>query len=265
MTLIKHDNMLNIDSDAILWRYFSFEKFESLLKTESLFFCRADKFSDPFEGTITKEDADNEIEVERRVAKCYNQTFEESAAQARIGIKRNQRQKYRRCIVVNCWHENANESDAMWRLYLKDNEGVAIQTNAQRIANIIDKTSVAVFPSKVRYIDYDLETFYHVIDYPHPNYNIYVPFIHKRKEFIHESEFRLFHEVPDALSNENYWDHQPNEKGVFVPVDLNTLVEKIYFAPTVEDKVISKIKDLTLSHGYNFEFHKSKLSNDPNY
>ena len=33
-----------------LWKYMSFEKFVNLLSTNTLFFTRADKFDDPFEG-----------------------------------------------------------------------------------------------------------------------------------------------------------------------------------------------------------------------
>lgn len=38
------------EDTACLWRYMSFEKFVSLLATKTLFFTRADKFDDPFEG-----------------------------------------------------------------------------------------------------------------------------------------------------------------------------------------------------------------------
>ena len=39
------------DTDTV-WRYMSFEKFANILATESLFFSRADKFDDKFEGYI---------------------------------------------------------------------------------------------------------------------------------------------------------------------------------------------------------------------
>ena len=38
--------------DTTLWRYMSFEKFANLLATGSLFFSRADKYDDKFEGYI---------------------------------------------------------------------------------------------------------------------------------------------------------------------------------------------------------------------
>ena len=36
--------------DAVLWRYMDFTKFVSFLDKSSLFFARADKLGDPFEG-----------------------------------------------------------------------------------------------------------------------------------------------------------------------------------------------------------------------
>ena len=41
------------DEDAV-WRYMSFEKFANMLATESLFFTRADRYEDKFEGYIPK-------------------------------------------------------------------------------------------------------------------------------------------------------------------------------------------------------------------
>ncbi len=55
------------DTD-FLRRYMSFEKFVSLLGTKSLFFTRADKFEDPFEGfmppsvkSIYESEVDNKV------------------------------------------------------------------------------------------------------------------------------------------------------------------------------------------------------------
>ena len=35
-----------------VWRYMNFEKFANILATESLFFTRADKYDDKFEGYV---------------------------------------------------------------------------------------------------------------------------------------------------------------------------------------------------------------------
>ena len=42
------------ESDAVLWKYMNFTKFVSLLEKQALFFARADKLGDPFEGSFSK-------------------------------------------------------------------------------------------------------------------------------------------------------------------------------------------------------------------
>ena len=44
--------------DAVLWRYMDFTKFVSVLDKRALFFSAADKFGDPFEGSISKGTAE---------------------------------------------------------------------------------------------------------------------------------------------------------------------------------------------------------------
>ena len=43
-----------LPDDAVLWRYMDFTKFVSLLEKSSLFFARADKLEDPFEGYLPR-------------------------------------------------------------------------------------------------------------------------------------------------------------------------------------------------------------------
>lgn len=83
--------------------------------------------------------------------------------------------------AVNCWHANEHESAAMWKLYLKSDEGIAIQSTYKRLKeSIIDDEDVLI--GKVNYIDYETD----IID---PN-NQYGSLIHKRKSFEHEKEIR---------------------------------------------------------------------------
>ena len=58
-------------ADAVLWRYMSFTKFVSLLTKKSLFFARADKLGDPFEGSLSQVNIDLRPEI-------YKTTFPKS-------------------------------------------------------------------------------------------------------------------------------------------------------------------------------------------
>jgi len=39
--------------------------------------------------------------------------------------------------AINCWHMNDHESAAMWKLYLKSDEGIAIQSTYRKLKDAI--------------------------------------------------------------------------------------------------------------------------------
>lgn len=238
-------------------------KFQSLLETKSLFFCRVDKFSDPFEGSLPKTEAEYRFEEHKRMDYEFNREFNEELAIKNVNGMGGLHQKLKKGTVVNCWHSNSNESDAMWQLYLKDNEGVAIQSSVDKIAYVIRDIPEKIGISKVRYLNYETDRWYHSVEYPERGYNLYIPLVHKRIEFVHEREVRLIHDVPDAVDDEEYWDRQPNGIGKFINIDIDILVEKIILPPTIDSKAILKIRQLAESFNYNFKFEKSVLSNKP--
>ncbi len=265
MPIVHHPNYIPVATDAVLWRYMDLEKFESLLTKKALFFCRSDKFSDPFEGSIPKKEAAFRMTWQKLRAKEFKEPFNEKTALKAVNSLSLSHIRLKRCTVVNCWHINNNESDAMWRLYLKDNEGVAIQTLTYKLTESLSNVAESIGLSKVRYLDYENDTWYHETNYPHNNYNFIVPFIHKRKEFVHESELRLFRILYDAEHDNEYWDKQEYSKGIFVEVDINKLVDKIVFPPTADDQVVNKIVQLAEKHGFKFQFLHSKLKDSPIY
>lgn len=267
MSIENHDYLIPIESNAILWRYMNFDKFISMLETESLFFCRADKFSDPFEGTIPRKEVEYRPTSFRQICDIYNVPFETEKFEKWESKIIDFNKRTRISTVINCWHINNYESDAMWRLYLKTNEGVAVQTSPQRLLSSFTDTKESINPSKVRYIDFDNDIYFHEIDYPVTSVNSLTTFIHKRVEFKSENEFRLFHIVEDALfyQSENYWNKKDNRIGMFIGVNVETLIDKVYFPPTLgknEQKEIElKVKDL----GYTLNFQPSMMQKNPNY
>ncbi len=265
MPIYNHQNYIPLDAAATVWRYLDFDKFQSLLDTKSLFFCRADKFSDPFEGSIPRHESEFRINTYKHHAEQFQYEYDEEQALKNIRGIQLTHQNFKRGVIINCWHINESESDAMWRLYLKSNEGVAIQSTKERIDATIAKISEEISLSKVRYLDYDKDIWYHKIDYPHKSYNLIVPLIHKRIEFIHEQEFRMFIQIQDAIQSEDYWDDKPIEKGKLIEVDLATLIENVYLPPTIDKKTTDKIIAFSERLGFKFNYLKSKLSSNPFY
>lgn len=267
MPIVDHPCHIQVEDNAVLWRYMSFEKYESLLRSSSLFFCRADKFSDPYECSIPRKEYDFRISPQKfyQEESMFNRdvlTFDLEKAIHNSKAMSAVHKKVKVATTVNCWHMNNNESDAMWQLYLKNNEGVAVRTTTKRLHNALNSTNIKIGFSKVRYINYDTDVWYHPHDYPVKAYNFIIPIIHKRIEFSHENELRLYHYNSDREAV-GYWSSQKNQMGEFVDIDIFSLVESIVFHPTASSSVKDKIISITKQKGYSFSFESSRLSTEP--
>ena len=140
---------------------------------------QSDRYADPFEcSTPVKE-----IEFRRREwLRKTNNNLQETEKHIQNDSKFFQRVK--KATVVNCWHMNESESDAMWRIYLKTNEGVSIQSNFLRIEKAFENTTENICASKVRYIDYKKDIWYNKEEYPICSLNTITPVIHKSKRIL---------------------------------------------------------------------------------
>jgi hypothetical protein len=110
------------ENDAVrVWRYMDFTKLVSLVDSRRLYFTRADKFHDPFEGSWPKTNVDARQSM---VVDVPPEMREALAKQ--IGDMAGHLPRF---LAINCWHMNDHESAAMWKLYLKSNEGIAVQSS----------------------------------------------------------------------------------------------------------------------------------------
>ena len=167
--------------EAKLWRYMDVNKLIALLETCCLFFARADRLGDPCEGALSP--------FNYAVRPHVYPTLEPAALRSLSEQLATAFREQRRHTFVSCWHENKHESAAMWKLYLKSDEGIAIQTTFDRLKRAFalygDRP---VFIGQVRYLDYEKEFI--------PESNSFSPLLHKRRSFAHENEVRA---IIDAL------------------------------------------------------------------
>ncbi|KIC91326.1 DUF2971 domain-containing protein [Flavihumibacter solisilvae] len=264
MPVTTHECELKVLPETKVWRYMSIEKYISLLENGALFFCRSDKFSDPFEGSIPKKEAAGRNDLNKRLGGDITKAMRIIQEENNRGIQ-SLHQRFRRATVVNCWQISNFESDAMWRLYLKDNEGLAVSTTVGKLCDSFENTNLKIGSSKVRYLNYEEDIWYHPVEYPVNSYNMLTPLLHKRKEYSYENEFRLYLHISEALNDERFWENQPNHKGTLVPVDVHTLVEEIILPPTADDSSQKQIEELIRKHCYSFSIRKSALQSTPVY
>lgn len=204
-----------------VWRYMDFTKFVSLLDRKVLYFSRADLFGDAFEGAMPRR---NDRYYSLDGINPY--TPERSKALSEI------RERVRKNVFMNCWHMNERESAAMWKLYARSNEAIAIQTTFQALHNCLPpKTHLGA----VQYIDYENDFI--------PEDSFLRPFMYKRKSFEHEREVRaLIYTRPE--DSESYVGYAFEDIGRTVPVKLNDLIETVYVAPTSTKWFVSLVESV---------------------
>jgi hypothetical protein len=101
------------NQDAVIWRYVNMKKFRDFMKTQELYFCRADLFTDQSEGLppenykpfphLNPLDLNDHRQIDDAIGNVA---------------------QFREAFYINCWHLFREETCKMWEQYGED--GVAI-------------------------------------------------------------------------------------------------------------------------------------------
>lgn len=233
-----------------VWRYMDFTKLVSLIDSRRLFFTRADKFEDPFEGSWPRIN----VLARQQAPADLPDASRENYLNAMASLGRFTKQYVKR-NAINCWHMNEHESAAMWKLYLKSDEGIAVQSTYTKLRSSITDNE-PVYLGVVKYIDYESEW----IDAG----NAMTAFVHKRKSFEHEREVRaMVCKWPESSSEELDMTYETIGNGIEVKVDVERLIERIYIAPSAPSWFADLVRALIQRYGYKFDVMHSKLNQQP--
>ncbi|KAF2081352.1 DUF2971 domain-containing protein [Flavobacterium sharifuzzamanii] len=218
------------DPDTIVWKYLDLSKFLDLLLSKKLFMSRSDKFEDQYEGTFSEPTYE---EIKKLAAD--NPEF--------LNYYKTHREK----VAISSWHINEYESFAMWQIFTKNNEGLAIQSTIRRLQKAVKpENNFDQYIGEVNYIDYKKEYI--------PFDDLFFPFLFKRKSFQYEREVRI-------LSDTSKSEIKLND-GLKINVDINQLIEKIYIHPKSENWYKKLVIELVERLGFGFEIEKSDLESD---
>ena len=218
------------DNETIVWKYLDLSKFLDMLLSQQLFMSRSDKFEDQYEGTFSEP------------------TFEEIKKIAAnkpefLDYYKSHREK----VVISSWHINEYESFAMWQIFTKNNEGLAIQSTIGRLKEALQpENRIEQYIGNVNYIDYKKEYI--------PFEDAFFPFLFKRKSFQYEREVRIISDVSTKNISVN--------DGLKINVDLSQLIEKIYIHPKSENWYKKLVIELVSKLNFNIEIEKSDLESD---
>lgn len=223
-----------------------FTKFVSLLENSALFFSRADKLGDPFEGSHSR--------VNLAMHPILYKDLPAETRQQLPAIWKN----FRRYIALNCWHWSDHESAAMWSLYGRDHDGIAIKTDFNSLAACFTD-DIDVYVGQVEYVDYDVSFI--------PEGSIFPAYLHKRKSFEHEREIRaLIMQLPPTdrsglhAGSPDVW-----VDGRYCTISLTELVHEVIVSPLAPDWFSDLVKSVAAKYDLHTQVRRSNLAQVPSW
>lgn len=240
-----NDNLIFLnesDLDKPIYRVFSFDRFEQLLVENKNVLVKPKRWDDPFENFI------------------LNSTGRlNDGREFQIGFRDN--------FYGQCW-SLLSESDAMWRIYSPQKDGIKVKTTIRKLflplyyleGEYIQKfgteSNLSSFVGKVKY-SRPKELVKMLSDKKRMSNKIFdqtgwgqaSTFFFKRLAFKHEKEIRLIHNIGTKSNNDIFkYDIIPNE-----------LFEEIVFDPRMSEEVYKEKIVRVRSLGYEKRIRQSSL------
>ena len=237
---LKHENLK-------IWRYIDFTKYVDFLNSKSLFFSRADKFQDPYEGRLSPF-------FEKSIRDIVYKGVDSKAREDIVATL----DKFRENTYINCWSISNKQSAALWNFYGNTETCIAIQSNLNKFENsFINENNYIIHIDKTKYIDKPDKNFKNNFKGPHSL------FIYKRSSFYFETELRAI--IQDfTIENKSKNLFKPkHELGVHIKMDLDKLVDNIYVSPLAKGWYYNLVKSITTKFGHNFKIIQSDLYKSP--
>ncbi|MGO9533902.1 MAG: DUF2971 domain-containing protein [Syntrophobacteraceae bacterium] len=232
--------IIESDLDTQVYRIYSINRLVELLQNSSLTLVRPRMWDDPFENFILRctviDEADGKhLHLDPIANKWY-------------GL---------------CWTYN-QETDAMWRIYGKDGNGVRIRTTIKKIADQIwdserDDSRLRYFIGKVEYRKREVlenfmkETTLVALSSGGQSDKFAETLLMKRTAFRHEEELRV-------LAHDINGD-DPRAKGDIysVDVDPNDFIEEVCLDPRLSSEQAKKMENEIRKAGYKGTIIQSEL------
>ena len=239
-------NINRNDWDTKVLRYLNFSGLVALLETSSLHFSSVFMFQDAHDGIFNcLGDEDIYTVTNGKIVRvdpsaAANLDKDNSATIKTFLIQHHK--AYLRATGVNCWRiDRDQESHAMWRVFLKSDDGVAIETTLTNLIKALSKEELSqkeynLNVGKVKYIEYMKDKI--------PIFNLMNPFFYKSNYFEHEKELRLtcYSRDTTIVADETKSLRPLPEGGLHLPVDLSKLITAISVSPYANEWFFNLVK-----------------------
>lgn len=214
------------ENNMLVWRYMSFAKFVWIIQNKCLWLCRADLLCDPWEISLSGEQL--QLVIDRHPIAPIDEAPKEKAeerAKRIIGLWRNN-------TFLSCWNKSPHESNALWKIYCKNIDGVVLQTTYEKLILIKGQHSL------------------HSVTYPIPGSNIRTPthtdlVTKKRPMFNYEKEVRIvFHDNNNQTKAAD---------GIRLDFDFEHLIESVRVHPEADKSFFDAVQNIVKTYAPNFK------------
>ncbi len=255
------------DPSIAIWRYVDLAKYADMLQKKALYFSRADKLGDPFEGSLTKKQYEDLKHQAKTHVEKHGLSPKEAANhfESMICIPR----RFRQNTFVSCWHMNEGESEAMWKIYGESKLSIAIKSTYATLEKILDDARCAsgglILGPALGRVTYggheeDKTIFHH-------RQELIGSMMRKRWAFRHEEECRAVMWMEDSVppSDGRPLDEMPptHPSGIDFPVPLEKLVSEVVISPLAPEWFLPVVEKLTDKYEFAFSVRPSALKADP--
>lgn len=246
------------DDTTEIWRYRSFPQYLSLLEYKGLWFSRVDQFKDPYEASVTELDAD--------MIRQTHETLMDEGDEVDEDHLENAGENWRKLKYANCWHERDIESAAMWDIYSRRGQAVAIKST---VGKVLDAISAGGGPDsrgsiggidwgRVEYIDFQTGR---------TGFRQRLRPFYKRESFDHEQEVRFvvdYTHIDETPEEDNLVtpDYSAQPSGFRLNVSTENLIDEVRISPWADDWFVELVQKVSNTYGLN-NVYESELSDEP--
>jgi len=243
-----------------VWRYLDFSRFVSLIENKAIHFSHVSAFEDMSDGIFNCLDKDDHYDI------TTNGKFVRIKAPSLGSRNAEDSNRYKEFITlyhkvilratgVNCWRIDDQESHGMWRIFVKSDEGLAIESTLEKLTGSVSAGKYDLGIGKVRYIDYAKQKI--------PITDLMNPFFYKQNYFKHEKELRLICFRIDGVTSGPV--AMPNYRplpagGLDLPVDVSKLINTIYVSPYAPKWFCALVERMVQRYGLDIPVCPSKIA-----
>lgn len=260
-----------MNQEERIWRYMDFTKFVAMLENGGLFFSRLDCLGDPFEGSwpdVSIEGIKTLMDalvkdVSSRMPPALEQLYSLGDSEQ---VRGHIIKLHRQYILVSCWYLSQHESAAMWELFSRGEEGVAICSTTEKIQQLSPK----VRAEAVKYIDFSE----YEMPIPKPGSNPAMAFaealrnrcFYKREAFEHEKEFRaVLYRDPIIPENPFEQMHVESKPGYYLQCNLSEFLECVLVSHRSADWFLELVQSVLRTKSVQVGVARSGLSKNPRF